>query len=59
MLRVKNFLSEPTGITIMDGPFVSLYPCNPKEISISSVIYTPYKKFRSLKGSKKFQLTTK
>ena len=56
MLRVKNFLSEPTGITIMDGPFVSLYPCNPKEISISSVIYTPYKKFRSLKGLRNFKL---
>lgn len=39
--KIKNI----EAITIMDGNFVSLYPRNKNNFSISSVIYTPIKKF--------------
>ena len=38
----------------MDGSFVSLYPRNNYEASISSVKYTPIKKFRNLSDLKKY-----
>ena len=53
MVKIKNTLKD-TAITIMDGPFVSLYPRNNKEASISSVKYTPIKKFRKLSSLKKY-----
>ncbi len=53
MVKIKNTLKN-TAITIMDGPFVSLYPRNNKEASISSVKYTPIKKFRKLSSLKKY-----
>ncbi len=52
MVKIKNTLKN-TAITIMDGPFVSLYPRNNSEASISSVKYTPIKKFRKLSNLKK------
>lgn len=39
--KIKNI----HGITIMDGDFVSLYPRNRNTFSVSSVRYTPVKKF--------------
>ena len=53
MVKIKNTLKD-TAVTIMDGPFVSLYPRNNKEASISSVKYTPIKKFRKLSSLKKY-----
>ncbi len=53
MVKIKNTLKN-TAITIMDGPFISLYPRNNKEASISSVKYTPIKKFRKLSNLKKY-----
>tara|TARA_Y100000768_G_C23970553_1_gene680288 strand:- start:542 stop:1579 length:1038 start_codon:yes stop_codon:yes gene_type:complete len=44
-LKIKNV----PGITIMDGNFVSLYPRNKYNFSLSSVKYTPVKKLKSLK----------
>ena len=51
MVKIKNSLKN-SAITIMDGPFVSLYPRNNKEASVSSVKYTPIKKFRKLSNLK-------
>mgnify|MGYP001205541779 FL=1 len=53
MVKIKNNLKN-NAITIMDGPFVSLYPRNNEEASISSVKYTPIKKFRKLSNLKKY-----
>ena len=53
MVKIKNTLKN-SAITIMDGPYVSLYPRNNKEASISSVKYTPIKKFRKLSNLKKY-----
>ena len=53
MVKIKNTLKN-TAITIMDGPFVSIYPRNNSEASISSVKYTPIKKFRNLTSLKKY-----
>ena len=53
MVKIKNTLKD-TAITIMDGPFVSLYPRNNREASISSVKFTPIKKFRKLSNIKKY-----
>ena len=53
MVKIKNTLKN-TAITIMDGPFVSIYPRNNSEASISSVKYTPIKKFRDLTSLKKY-----
>ncbi len=59
MVKIKNTLKD-TAITIMDGPFVSLYPRNDKEASISSVKYTPIRKFRKLTSfSKHMQFANK
>lgn len=52
MVKIKNTLKNKA-ITIMDGSFVSLYPRNNYEASISSVKYTPIKKFRKLSDLKK------
>lgn len=53
MVKIKNTLKY-NAITIMDGPFVSLYPRSREEASISSVKYTPIKKFRKLSSLKKY-----
>ena len=53
MVKIKNTLKD-SAITIMDGPFVSLYPRNKTEASISSVKFTPIKKFRKLSDLKKY-----
>ncbi len=53
MVKIKNTLKN-AAITIMDGQFVSLYPRNSKEASISSVKYTPIKKFNKLSNLKKY-----
>ena len=45
-LKIRNI----PGITIMDGNFVSLYPRNKNNFSLTSVKYTPVKKFKSLKN---------
>ena len=39
----------------MDGPFVSLYPCNKSHSSFSSVKYTPIKKFTNIKSLRAYQ----
>ena len=54
MLHVENFLNKNTAITLMDGNFGSLYPINSKILTLSSVKYTPYRKFRSLDNYNKF-----
>ena len=47
MVKIKNNLKN-TAVTIMDGPYVSLYPRNSTESSLSSVKFTPIKKFKML-----------
>jgi hypothetical protein len=44
MVKIKNPFIEQCGITIMDGPFCSIYPQNNEYSTISSVKYTPISK---------------
>lgn len=39
---VENFFREDVCITIMDGPFVSAYQNGLGDLTLSSVLYTPY-----------------
>lgn len=55
LVKVKNPYKKKLGITIMDGPFVSLYPCNKSYSSFSSVKYTPIKKFKNIKSLRAYQ----
>lgn len=54
MLHVKNFFNKNTAITLMDGLYGSLYPINENILTLSSVKYTPFRKFKKLKEYKKF-----
>ena len=58
MVKIKNTLKN-TAITIMDGQFISIYPRNKNEASISSVKFTPIKKFRKLKDLSKYLKSAK
>ena len=49
-LLIPNIkIKDVPGITIMDGNYVSLYPRSKSTFSLSSVKYTPIKKFTNLK----------
>lgn len=49
MVKISKPFKEQIGLTIMDGPFCSLYPQNKKDATISSVKYTPIYKSNSFK----------
>ncbi len=49
MVKISKPFKEQLGITIMDGPFCSLYPQNKKVCTVSSVKYTPIFKSNSFK----------
>lgn len=55
MVKIRNPFKEKIGITIMDGKFVTLYPRDKYFSSLSSVTYTPIKKFKNLNNLYKFQ----
>ncbi len=55
MLKFRNPFKEKIGISIMDGQFVTFYPRDNYYSSLSSVKYTPIKKFKNLKNLYKFQ----
>ena len=55
----KNIFNKSIGITIMDGDHISLYPMSNKVSSLSSVIYTPFKKFSNLNEMKSYYRTHK
>tara|TARA_B100001540_G_C15814991_1_gene646673 strand:+ start:3518 stop:4579 length:1062 start_codon:yes stop_codon:yes gene_type:complete len=55
MVKIKNPFKQQIGITIMDGKFVTLYPRDKYFSSLSSVTYTPIKKFTNLNSLYKFQ----
>ncbi len=55
MLKFQNPFKEKIGISIMDGKFVTLYPRDDYYSSLSSVKYTPIKRFKNLKNLYKFQ----
>ena len=59
MVKIKNPFKEKIGITIMDGKFVTLYPRDKIYSSLSSVKYTPIKKFIKLNKLYKFQKSFK
>ncbi len=54
MLHIKNYLNKHIAITIMDGNFCSVYPINNTLLTLSSVKYTPFKKFKTLSSYLKF-----
>ena len=60
MVKIRNPFKEKIGITIMDGKFATLYPRDKLYSSLSSVTYTPIKKFKNLNDlyifQKKFKL---
>lgn len=45
ILYAKTSLSSNEAVTIMDGPFISVYPADNRHHTISSVIHTPFMKF--------------
>jgi len=55
MVIFKNPFKEKIGITIMDGEFITLYPRDNKFSCLSSVKYTPIKKFKKLDDLYKFK----
>ena len=55
MVKIKNPFKEKIGVTIMDGKFVTLYPRDNYYSSLSSVKFTPIKRFKKLKDLYKFQ----
>ncbi len=55
MLIPHKKIPNIPGITIMDGNFISLYPRNRSEFSISSVMYTPVYKFNNFNHIKKIK----
>ena len=55
MVKIKNPFREKIGITIMDGKFATLYPRDKHYSSLSSVTYTPIKRFKNLRELFKFQ----
>lgn len=55
MVKIKNPFKDKIGVTIMDGEFVTLYPRDQHYSSLSSVKYTPIKKFKKLEDLYKFQ----
>ena len=55
MVKIKNPFKEKIGVTIMDGEFVTLYPRDQYYSSLSSVKFTPIKRFKKLEELYKFQ----
>lgn len=55
LIKVKNPYKKKIGLTIMDGPYVSLYPCNEYYSTISSVLFTPIKKFKKIEDLRIFE----
>ena len=45
LLLGKTNLPPSTALTIMDGPFASIYPAHDRLHTLSSVLYTPFKNF--------------
>ena len=54
IIQIQNFLGRDFAITIMDGNFTSIYPVNKEITTLSSVKYTPIKRFRNIFFLKKF-----
>ena len=48
MVLVEPPFGENVALTVMDGPFVSLYPCGRNRSTLSSVAQTPFLKYNSL-----------
>lgn len=40
--------SSDVALTVMDGPFVSLYPCSKTLATLSSVVHTPFAKYNQV-----------
>jgi hypothetical protein len=55
MVLFRNPFKEKFGITIMDGEFITFYPRDNKFSCLSSVKYTPIKKFKRLEDLYKFK----
>lgn len=57
LVKISKPFKDQVGLTIMDGPYCSLYPQNKHSSTISSVIYTPIYKSNSFDKLKKKLLT--
>lgn len=45
MIEMEAPFGQDVALTIMDGPFVSLYPCGQALATLSSVVHTPFMRF--------------
>ena len=55
MVEAKNPFKKKIAITIVDGPYISLYPRTSKTVSLSSVKHTPIKKVLHYKNIHKLE----
>jgi hypothetical protein len=54
IVQIQNCFGSDFAVTIMDGNFISIYPINKKITTLSSVKYTPVRKFNDITLLKKF-----
>jgi hypothetical protein len=54
IVQIENCFDSDFALTIMDGNYISIYPINKKITTLSSVKYTPVRKFNNIFLLKKF-----
>lgn len=59
MVEMKNIIRKNIALTIMDGNYVSIYPRRKNTVSLSSVKYTPIKKFTNITYIEKYKKIVK
>ena len=52
---MKNIIPKNIALTIMDGNYVSIYPRRQNTVSLSSVKFTPIKKFKNISYIDKYK----
>ena len=55
MVEIKNVIKKNIALTIMDGNYVSIYPRKQNTVSLSSVKFTPIKKFTNISNIDKLK----
>ena len=55
MVEMQNIIRKNIALTIMDGNYVSIYPRRKNTVSLSSVKYTPIKKFKNISHIEKYK----
>lgn len=55
MVEMNNIIQKNIALTIMDGNYVSIYPRRQNTVSLSSVKFTPIKKFKNISYIDKYK----